>query len=56
MSLVEFSLETGSPGSRIFVEVDFGFKLSAEGSFVLVKGSGEANFSVKLTWKKPEAK
>ena len=32
------------------VEVQFGFKLSAEGSLVVVKGSGEANFNMKLSW------
>jgi hypothetical protein len=37
------------------VEITFGLKVSAElGNFVVAKAGGEANFEVKLTWKRAE--
>jgi hypothetical protein len=35
------------------IEVELGFKLTTEGTALLVKGSGEANVKVKLTWTNP---
>jgi hypothetical protein len=38
------------------VEITFGLKASGElGSLVVAKAGIEASYSVKLTWKKPEA-
>ncbi len=39
------------------IEVTFGLKASGElGSLVVAKAGVEASYSVKLTWKKPEAR
>lgn len=39
------------------VEITFGLKASAElGNLVVAKAGVEASYSVKLTWKKPDAK
>lgn len=32
-------------------EIEFGIKLTAQAGAILAKAGGEANFSVKLTWK-----
>ena len=34
------------------IYVELGLKLTSEGGLVVVKGKGEANFTVRLTWKK----
>ena len=33
------------------MQIEFGIKLGAEGSVFVVKTSGEANFSISLSWK-----
>ena len=38
------------------IEVAFGLKLSAEAGAVLAAGGIEANYTVTLKWKKPDAK
>ena len=38
------------------VEVEFGLKMNAEAGAVVASGGVEANYTVKLTWKKKETK
>jgi hypothetical protein len=33
------------------VEVNFGVKVTAESGAIIAKAGGEANFSIKITWK-----
>jgi hypothetical protein len=41
------------PSAPTGLEVTFGVKLSTELGAFVAKASGEANFTVKLTWSKP---
>lgn len=36
------------------ITVDFGVSLSADADVVIASASGEANFSVSLTWRRPQ--
>jgi hypothetical protein len=42
------------PSAPTGLEVTFGVKLSTELGAFVAKASGEANFTVKLTWSKPK--
>lgn len=37
------------------VAVQFGVKAGGESNFLVAKAAGEANFSITLTWKSPQA-